>query len=183
MEQKLIIQAIAEAKKLRKAGTLKIGDRYREMKAPKECKGISKYGDEIFGYVHCPDYFIKSDVTGMMCRFYINVNGVTMHPDELDKVTVVAGQIKIVQRETIMVKWDDGDKERYGNFDNALYYTRSYDKQTPVTMTSGGRSITRTRKEWYQVYESLKTWIPKQGEKVTTTFQQWADTQEADPQQ
>lgn len=177
MESTEIAQAIAKAKKLRKAGQLVTHDRYKEMKAPKECKGIDRFGEEIIGYAYAPDYFIKSDVTGMMCRFYIAIDNVVMHPDELDKVSFVNGELKFIKRETIIVTWEDGVTERYGSFDNALYYT-SGNKERQITFKCAGRSFTKPQCEWAALYRKLKTWVPQQGEKVLSTFQEWADSQE-----
>ena len=178
MDNQVISQAIAEAKKLRKSGNLKVCDRYKQMNAPKECKGISQYGEEIFGYVYNPDYFIKSDVTGMMCRHYIKVNDVVMHPDELDKVAVVNGQVKVSKRESIAIITPNG-KDRVYSFDTALSdinYTWYKPYRDPeITIASNGREFTKPQSEWRTIYHSIKTWIPRQGDKVLISFQEWAD--------
>lgn len=82
-----------------KAMASKINDVYAENGVSKEWKGQDSYGNDIFGYPHLPELFVKSDVSGMMCRNYVtmhlapngfvhssprnNTKAIIFHPNEL----------------------------------------------------------------------------------------------------
>ena len=82
----LTLESIKVAKTLTKQGKLKIHDRYIETNQPKVEKGISYTGELILSYNYNPDVFIKSDISGKLCRYYIQINNITMHPDELYRI-------------------------------------------------------------------------------------------------
>jgi hypothetical protein len=59
-------------------------DVYKVKDAPREQKGIGPSGNERYGYVHSPDLFEKSDITGAMVRYYVTLpDGRIAHPSEL----------------------------------------------------------------------------------------------------
>lgn len=72
-------------KKEERAAVLKtLTDVYKTKQAPREQKGFDSNGNERFGYVHSPDLFEKSDVTGSMVRHYVTLpDGRKAHPTEL----------------------------------------------------------------------------------------------------
>ena len=59
-------------------------DVYKEKGADREMKGVDQNGNERYGYVHSPDLFEKSDITGSMVRYYVTLpDGRKAHPTEL----------------------------------------------------------------------------------------------------
>lgn len=59
-------------------------DVYKAKGAPREQKGIGRDGNERYGYVHSPELFEKSDITGAMVRYYVTLpDGRRAHPSEL----------------------------------------------------------------------------------------------------
>jgi len=59
-------------------------DVYKAKGAPREMKGIGRDGNERYGYVHSPELFEKSDITGAMVRYYVTLpDGRRAHPTEL----------------------------------------------------------------------------------------------------
>lgn len=59
-------------------------DVYKQKGADREVKGVDQNGNERFGYVHSPDLFEKSDVTGSMVRYFVTMpDGSKAHPTEL----------------------------------------------------------------------------------------------------
>jgi 2'-5' RNA ligase len=61
-----------------------VTDVYKENNLQKESKGDDARGEEIFGYPHRPDLFMRSDITGSMLRYYIRMpDGKIAHPSEL----------------------------------------------------------------------------------------------------
>ncbi|MBD9406299.1 PLxRFG domain-containing protein [Acidovorax sp. ACV02] len=68
----------------RKAVLNSLVDVYKAKGAPRELKGIGRDGNERTGYVHSPDLFEKSDITGAMVRYYVTLpDGRRAHPTEL----------------------------------------------------------------------------------------------------
>lgn len=61
-----------------------MGDSYKELGAPKVYKGLSRNGEEIYGYVYNPDYMFTSDITGRKIRYHVTLpDGRRAHPSEL----------------------------------------------------------------------------------------------------
>jgi len=59
-------------------------DVYKAKGADREMKGVDQNGNERYGYVHSPDLFEKSDITGSMVRYYVTLpDGRKAHPTEL----------------------------------------------------------------------------------------------------
>jgi hypothetical protein len=59
-------------------------DVYKAKGAPRELKGMGRDGNERSGYVHSPDLFERSDITGAMVRYYVTLlDGRRAHPSEL----------------------------------------------------------------------------------------------------
>jgi hypothetical protein len=59
-------------------------DVYKAKGAPRELKGMGRDGNERSGYVHSPDLFERSDITGAMVRYYVTLpGGRRAHPSEL----------------------------------------------------------------------------------------------------
>lgn len=59
-------------------------DVYRDNNVKKVLKGLDSRDEEIWGWPYEPDLFIKSDLTGHPCRFYITLpDGRKAHPSEL----------------------------------------------------------------------------------------------------
>uniref|UniRef100_UPI003D0C51C7 LPD23 domain-containing protein n=1 Tax=Ramlibacter sp. TaxID=1917967 RepID=UPI003D0C51C7 len=74
----------ALSKEQRKAVLKTLTDVYKSKGAPREQKGIGRDGNERYGYVHSPDLFEKSDITGAMVRYYVKLpDGRIAHPSEL----------------------------------------------------------------------------------------------------
>ena len=71
-------------KEQRKAVLASLVDVYKAKGAPREQKGIGADGNERYGYVHSPELFEKSDITGAMVRYYVTLpDGRIAHPSEL----------------------------------------------------------------------------------------------------
>ena len=61
-----------------------VTDVYVENGVQKVEKGVDSRGETIYGYPHSPEYFVKSDITGRMLRYYITLpDGRIAHPTEL----------------------------------------------------------------------------------------------------
>jgi len=74
----------ALTKEQRKAVLNTLTDVYKVKGADREMKGIDQNGNERYGYVHSPDLFEKSDITGAMVRYYVTLpDGRKAHPTEL----------------------------------------------------------------------------------------------------
>lgn len=59
-------------------------DVYKAKGAPREFKGLDANGNEKSGYVHSPDLFERSDITGAMVRYFVKLpDGRIAHPSEL----------------------------------------------------------------------------------------------------
>lgn len=59
-------------------------DVYRDNNIKKVLKGLDSRDEEIWGWPYEPDLFIKSDLTGRPCRFYVTLpDGRKAHPSEL----------------------------------------------------------------------------------------------------
>lgn len=59
-------------------------DVYRDSGVKKVLKGLDSHDEEIWGWPYEPDLFVKSDLTGRPCRFYITLpDGKIAHPSEL----------------------------------------------------------------------------------------------------
>lgn len=70
-----------------------IGDVYKDNNLEKEYKGIDSRGEEIYGYLHKPQYFLTSDITKKKIRYYIILPDKRIaHPSELfpniSKITI-----------------------------------------------------------------------------------------------
>lgn len=183
----ILPEDIKAAKAQAKAGTLIIGDRYRDTKSPKEVKGIDPYsGDERYGYAYTPDAFIRSHATGAMCRYYVVLNnGAIVHPDELMRAEVKAdGSVKIPTNEELIVSGRGMTKRKWKTFENAIWQvSATYPRKdaTPeereahemevYTITSpDARSITATRKEWRAIHNRVSLFG-----KQRYSFQDYAD--------
>jgi hypothetical protein len=71
-------------KEQRKAVLATLTDVYKVKGADREMKGVDRNGNERSGYVHSPDLFEKSDITGAMVRYYVTMpDGRKAHPTEL----------------------------------------------------------------------------------------------------
>lgn len=71
-------------KEQRKTVLASLVDVYKQKGADRELKGVDKNGNERYGYVHSPDLFEKSDITGSMVRYYVTMpDGRMAHPTEL----------------------------------------------------------------------------------------------------
>ncbi len=74
----------ALSKEERKAVLSSLVDVYKAKGAPRELKGVGRDGNERTGYVHSPELFEKSDITGAMVRYYVTLpDGRRAHPTEL----------------------------------------------------------------------------------------------------
>ena len=74
----------ALTKEQRKTVLDSLVDVYRKNKAPKEFKGVDQNGNERYGYAYSPEFFVKSDITGAMVRYYVTLpDGRIAHPTEL----------------------------------------------------------------------------------------------------
>jgi len=59
-------------------------DVYRDSGVKKVLKGLDSRDEEIWGWPYAPDLFVKSDITGRPCRFYVTLpDGRIAHPSEL----------------------------------------------------------------------------------------------------
>jgi hypothetical protein len=75
-------KSLSKEERKKVLGSLK--DVYREAGLKKEYKGIDSRGEEMYGYPHEPDLFLKSDITGAMLRYYVTMpDGKIAHPSEL----------------------------------------------------------------------------------------------------
>lgn len=75
-------RALTKEQRKQVLGTLV--DVYKAKGAPREMKGQSRDGNERYGYVHSPELFEKSDITGAMVRYYVTLpDGRRAHPSEL----------------------------------------------------------------------------------------------------
>lgn len=75
-------KALTKEQRRQVIGTLV--DVYKAKGAPREMKGQGRDGNERYGYVHSPDLFEKSDITGAMVRYYVTLpDGRRAHPSEL----------------------------------------------------------------------------------------------------
>lgn len=156
----MLTQEIENAIKIAKTTKPQVIDVYREKKADKEIKGINAQGNEIWGYVYSPDLFVKSDVTGRMCRFYIQVGNVVFHPDELASAKVAKdGTVTVQQIEKISVSDPlEGRKQSYHTFKDAINSTVRYLKaysqdeldnhSITIEDKTTGQSMTMSRQEW-----------------------------------
>ncbi len=71
-------------KEQRKSVLATLVDVYKAKGAPREIKGQGRDGNERSGYVHSPELFEKSDITGAMVRYYVTLpDGRIAHPSEL----------------------------------------------------------------------------------------------------
>lgn len=74
----------ALTKEQRKQVLASLVDVYKAKGADREQKGIGRDGNERYGYVHSPELFEKSDITGAMVRYYVTLpDGRRAHPTEL----------------------------------------------------------------------------------------------------
>ncbi len=74
----------ALTKEQRKAVLATLVDVYKAKGAPRESKGQGRDGHERSGYVHSPELFEKSDITGAMVRYFVTLpDGRIAHPSEL----------------------------------------------------------------------------------------------------
>lgn len=71
-------------KEQRKTVLATLVDVYKAKGAPRESKGQGRDGNDRSGYVHSPELFEKSDITGAMVRYYVTLpDGRIAHPSEL----------------------------------------------------------------------------------------------------
>lgn len=71
-------------KEQRKSVLKTLTDVYKTKQAPREHKGVDNNGNDKYGYVHSPDLFEKSDITGAMIRYVVTLpDGRIAHPTEL----------------------------------------------------------------------------------------------------
>ena len=74
----------ALTKEQRKQVLATLTDVYKTKRAERELKGVGRDGNERYGYVHSPELFEKSDITGAMVRYYVTLpDGKIAHPTEL----------------------------------------------------------------------------------------------------
>lgn len=74
----------ALTKEQRKAVLKTLVDVYKDKGAQRESKGNGQDGNERVGYVHSPDLFEKSAITGAMVRYHVTLpDGRIAHPSEL----------------------------------------------------------------------------------------------------
>lgn len=74
----------ALTKEQRKSVIKTLVDVYKANDAPREFKGQDRNGNERYGYAHSPEFFVKSDITGAMVRYYVTLpDGRIAHPTEL----------------------------------------------------------------------------------------------------
>lgn len=61
-----------------------IGDVYKDNNLNKEYKGIDARGEEMYGYMYKPEYFLTSDITRKKIRYYIVLpDKRIVHPSEI----------------------------------------------------------------------------------------------------
>ena len=117
--------AIKTAKKTKP----QVHDIYQKTHAPKESKGFHRVtGNEIWGYVYSPELFVKSDATGRMCRYYIQVDDKIFHPDELAGAKVKKdGSVVLATRENLnLIDPIEARKKHHRSFENALHDVMVY---------------------------------------------------------
>lgn len=74
----------ALTKEQRRAVLKTLVDVYKAKGAPREMKGTDRNGNERYGYVHSPELFERSDITGAMVRYHVTLpDGKLAHPSEL----------------------------------------------------------------------------------------------------
>ena len=72
------------SKEQRKEVLKTLVDVYKANNAPKEFKGQDRNGNDRYGYAHSPEFFVKSDITGAMVRYFVTLpDGRIAHPTEL----------------------------------------------------------------------------------------------------
>jgi len=162
----LTSESIKAAKILTKQGKLKINDRYKDTNQPKVEKGISLNGELILGYAYNPEVFIKSDISGKLCRYYIRINNITMHPDELYRIkTDKAGNIKldqdkvkinIIGERTKTIKEDKNNTAFTRAIDELRYRLTYISKETIITIEdTTGNKLTNTREELCKIAQQI----------------------------
>jgi len=162
----LTLESIKVAKTLTKQGKLKIHDRYIETNQPKVEKGISYTGELILSYNYNPDVFIKSDISGKLCRYYIQINNITMHPDELYRIkTDKTGNIKLDQdkvkiiipgERTKTVKEDKNNTAFTRAIDELRYRLTYISKETIITIEdTTGNKLTNTREKLCKIAQQI----------------------------
>lgn len=129
-------------------------DVYRQKNAPREMKGVDTNGNERYGYVHSPDLFEKSDITGAMVRYYVTLpDGRIAHPTELfadyTQSDIDAAMQKEIDADRDLERNDKSERERLlglaaptvneanGKFNHAQRFAPDRDSIVPALLTNG----------------------------------------------
>ena len=78
-----------------------VGDVYKDHNLKKELKGIDDRGEEMYGYIYSPEYFLTSDITHAKIRYYIILPDKRIaHPSEVyPNVTKTAIEDEMYKRD------------------------------------------------------------------------------------
>lgn len=154
-------------KENRKEVLASINDVYEGIE--KVSKGLDNRGEEIWGYDHRPDLFVKSDITGKMLRHYVTLpDGRVAHPTELFPSITQAQVDRALIEQKEKVEQEEYQKEskrnrivKYGtqhkkNEANRLYSQTGRPKENSFFMENEKGDFVRAEKgEDSAFYETL----------------------------
>ncbi|MDE1545915.1 hypothetical protein PTW32_10835 [Dechloromonas agitata] len=155
----------------RKAVLKTLVDVYRKNNAPKEFKGVDSNGNERSGYAHSPEYFVKSDITGAMVRYYVTLpDGRIAHPTELfpdySQSDIDAAMQKEIDAEREQERNDRAERERLislaaptineanRKFNHSQRFANDRDSIIPALLTNGQLYL-RSRPEFAEKAANL----------------------------
>jgi hypothetical protein len=143
-------EILIKAKELKKKHQLIIHDVYEENNCNTVFKGFNSDGDPFYGYEYAPELFKKSDVTGIKIRYYIEIDGIIIHPDELTRVKFDKQGI-MIQSEQLKVKIPGERTITAKTFTEAIFeiVRCTYLKNDVVcSISNTEKTIEKTKEDW-----------------------------------